>query len=127
MAEDDRLDPQGETARAAGRRLAVRLRERRLQSDPVAEGAAEDGLMRATCVDARGHRPHEGPRGLSCGRVLNPRLAAVSGRRSPWTIFQRLPSWLETPLPTARLLRNCRRGSPMRRFAASRPRGATGR
>ena len=50
--------PQGETARSAEGRLAVRLRERGVQSDPLAEAAAEARLMRATCVRA----PADGPR-----------------------------------------------------------------
>jgi len=49
---------QGEAARTAQRGLGLRVRERRLQRDAVVEAAAEDRLMRATCL----HVPVDGPR-----------------------------------------------------------------
>jgi hypothetical protein len=59
VAEDHRLDAHGETARAAKGRLALRLCELRLQSDPAAETAAQDRLMRATCLQSAVYGPHE--------------------------------------------------------------------
>ena len=50
LVEDDRLDPEGQAARSGEGRVAVRLRERGVQSDSVAEIAAAAGLTRETCL-----------------------------------------------------------------------------
>src|SRR5215204_1890600 len=60
VAEDHRLDAQGQTARAAEGRLVVRLRERRVQSDPIAEAAADARLKRATRPMPASPGAHEG-------------------------------------------------------------------
>jgi transposase len=56
LVEDDRLDAQGQTPRLGEGRLARGVRERRVQSDPVAEIAAEARMMTATCLQSAGRR-----------------------------------------------------------------------
>jgi transposase len=48
--KNDRLDTQGQAARAAQGRLALGLRERRVQPDSLAQAAAEARMMMATCL-----------------------------------------------------------------------------
>src|SRR4026207_1546461 len=64
MAEDDRREAQGQAAWPPEGRLAVRLRERGLQSDSAAEAVGATGMMRATCLRT-GVRPiaqaYDGP------------------------------------------------------------------
>jgi hypothetical protein len=53
VAEDHRLDAEGEAPRAAEGGLALRLRERRLQSHSITEAAAAAGLMGARSLPGR--------------------------------------------------------------------------
>jgi hypothetical protein len=54
--ENDRVDAEGQTPRAGEGRLVVGVRERRLQSDSLAETAAASHMRRVTCLHSAARR-----------------------------------------------------------------------